>query len=83
MATKIDREVASDEKMLSTKSYNPLITWIQKWTGWWFTIRIQKLKSHMSFCSRGLDEVTRQIKNVMLEIPRGQKITNNDMVMAY
>ena len=27
MATKLDREVASDEKMLSTKSHKPLITW--------------------------------------------------------
>ena len=83
MATKIDREVASDENMVSTKSHNPLITWIQKLTGWWFTTRSQKLKSHMSFCSRGLHEVMRQIKNIMLEIPRGQKISNNDMVMAY
>ena len=27
MATKLNRKVAYDEKMLSTKSYNPLITW--------------------------------------------------------
>lgn len=62
MATKIDREVVSDENMLSTESHNPLITWIQKLTGWWFMIRSQKLKSHMSLCSRGLHEVTRKNK---------------------
>ena len=28
MATKLDREVASDEKMLSTNSPNSLIAWI-------------------------------------------------------
>ena len=27
MTTKLDREVASDEKMLSTKSHNSLVTW--------------------------------------------------------
>ena len=27
MATKLDREVASDEKMLSSKSHNLLISW--------------------------------------------------------
>ena len=32
VATKRDREVASDEKMLSTKSHNPLITWAHQVT---------------------------------------------------
>ena len=33
MTTKLDREVASDEKMLSTKSHNPLVTWKHEVTG--------------------------------------------------
>ena len=32
MATKLDREVASHEKMLSTKLQNPLITWAHQVT---------------------------------------------------
>ena len=31
-ATKRDRDVAFDEKMLSTKSHNPLITWTHQVT---------------------------------------------------
>ena len=32
LATKFDREVASDEKILSTKLHNPLITWTHQVT---------------------------------------------------
>ena len=30
MAAKLDREVASNERMLSVKSHNPMITWIHQ-----------------------------------------------------
>ena len=32
MTTKLDRDAASDEKMLSSKSHDPLITWIDQAT---------------------------------------------------
>ena len=32
MATKLDRDAAFDEKMLSTKSHNPLIMWTHQVT---------------------------------------------------
>ena len=32
MATKLDREIAPDENILSTKSHNPLITWTYRLT---------------------------------------------------
>ena len=45
MATKLDKEVAPDEKKSSTKSYNPLITWAHQVT--W-----QIKKSFISFSTR-------------------------------
>ena len=36
IAGRLDREVASDKKMLSKKSHNPLVTWINlvTWQGY-------------------------------------------------
>ena len=46
MANKLDRVVASDEKMLSTKSHNPFVTWKQQAT--W------QIKNVISLFPRGL-----------------------------
>ena len=48
MATKLNREIASDEKMLFTKSHNPQVLWTPNVTGKWLVAWDQNSKDYIS-----------------------------------
>ena len=70
MAAKLDREVASNERMLSVKSHNPMITWIHQ-------VKCQKKRYISIFTSSFLScDHRRSCNKFIFPIPRGLRPLN-------